>query len=158
MDLTSIITLLEDYIVIDEEFTIDSSKHLNTDIKALDKVRLNGKVIRESDDNIYVKGQVSGKMLISDSISLDDVWYPFSFEINENVTERSEKLENYLDIIELLWQNIVLEVPLRYSLVDDYSKYQGDGWKLVSEEELHNNPFAQLKYIEDRSDKDGSSF
>ena len=64
-----------------------------------------------------------------------------------------EKDKNSLDIIEVLCQNIVLEVPLRYSIVSDYSKYQGDGWKLVSEEEVvNNNPFNTLLKDEDWSD------
>ena len=56
-------------------------------------------------------------------------------------------MKNTLDITEILWQNIMLEVPLRFTTVDDYSKYQGDGWKLTSEEELkvENNPFNDLK-------------
>ena len=62
--------------------------------------------------------------------------------------------ENILDIYAILWQNIVLEVPLRYSKVEDYGKYQGDGWKLVSEEELKlkNNPFSALQNNMDGSD------
>ena len=91
-------------------------------------------------------------MKIYDSVTMDEVWYPFDIQIDEKLDEFVEKDKKYLDLLEFLWQNIVLEVPLRYTLVSDYQEYQGDGWKLVSEEELGNNPFKTLLNNEDRSD------
>ena len=80
-----------------------------------------------------------------------------SFKVDDNIKEFEQKDENYLDIIEILCNNIVLEVPLRYTLVSDeeLKGYAGEGWKLVSEEELElkNNPFSALQNIEDGSDK-----
>ena len=64
------------------------------------------------------------------------------------IEENLEKDENSIDILPILWQNIVLEVPLRFTKVNDLSKYNGDGWKLISEEEASstsNNPFLELK-------------
>ena len=87
-------------------------------------------------------------MILDDSISLDNVEYPFSIDIDENIEENLEKDENSIDILPILWQNIVLEVPLRFTKVNDLSKYNGDGWKLISEEEASstsNNPFLELK-------------
>ena len=87
-------------------------------------------------------------MILEDSISLDNVEYPFSIDIDENIEENLEKDENSIDILPILWQNIVLEVPLRFTKVNDLSKYNGDGWKLISEEEASstsNNPFLELK-------------
>ena len=85
-------------------------------------------------------------MKIEDSISLEIISYPFSFEIEENLEEKELKYEKTLDIINVLWQNIVLEVPLKQTKVTDFSDYQGDGWKLVTEEERKNtnNPFSEL--------------
>ena len=36
--------------------------------------------------------------------------------------------------------------PLRFTKVSDLSKFHGDGWKLVSEDDLRkgNNPFSDL--------------
>ena len=79
---------------------------------------------------------------------MDNVEYPFSIDIDENIEENLEKAENSIDILPILWQNIVLEVPLRFTKVNDLSKYNGDGWKLISEEEASstsNNPFLELK-------------
>ena len=53
---------------------------------------------------------------------------------------------NTLAILELLWENIVLEVPIRFTKVEDFSKFHGDGWKLVSEDDNshENNPFSEI--------------
>lgn len=153
IDLTKLTSGFTDSINIDSEYTFSSDEYSYKDIKDLSKIKVNGKVEKRNDDNFYINILVSGKMLILDSISLEDVWYPFSFEIDEKISENYENCENRLEILTLLWQNIVLEVPLSYTIVKDYSKYRGDGWKLVSEEDIKNRPFSQLKNLVDGSDK-----
>lgn len=153
IDLTCLINYSKEKIVLDSEIKLDLSKYHDEDIKDLSPLNIKGSIDR-SEDDITINVSCEGKMLISDSISLDDVWYPFSFEIDENIEEFVQKGENYLDFDEVLWQNVVLEVPLRYTLVENYNGYNGDGWKLVSEEELNiNNPFIALQNTMDRSDE-----
>ncbi len=111
-----------------------------------------GEITRQTDDIDYVDLDVSGVMILQDSISLEDIEYPFSLKIEGDLKEFITNLENSLDIIELLWENIVLEIPLKYTKVEDLSKFHGDGWKLVSEEEAttSHNPFNELlKNIEE---------
>ena len=85
-------------------------------------------------------------MTIADSISLEPVEYPFSIEYDDIIEENCKKSENVLDIFQFLWENIVLEIPLQFTKVKDLSKFHGDGWKLISEDELKssNNPFNDL--------------
>ena len=66
---------------------------------------------------------------------------------HRKIEKNEENFENTLDILDVLWQNIVLEVPLRFTNVNDYSKFKGEGWKLLSEEDVKtsNNPFEDLK-------------
>ena len=152
IDLTKLLSGFVDTLEIDEEYVVPVSD--NTDIEELSKIKVKGDISLSSDGEYYTNLFCSGEMLIKDSISLDDVWYPFSFTIDENINDLDKNDENILDILAILWQNIVLEVPLRYSVVEDYDKYQGDGWKLVSEEELRikNNPFSALQKNMDGSD------
>ena len=153
IDLAKLVTGLIDYIDIDEEYTFNKEEYNYKDIKDLSKVKVKGRIEKKSDNELYIIANVSLSMLLIDSISLEDIWYPISFEIDEKISEIQENFENILEIVPFLWQNIVLEVPLSYTLVEDYSKYKGDGWKLVSEEDIKNTPFSQLKNLEDRSDK-----
>ena len=151
IDLTTLVSGFTDSITIDEGYNLDNR---NDDILDLKPVSVKGDISINSDNEFYTNLLVNGEMLIKDSISLEEVWYPFSFTIDENIDDLEKKDENILDICAILWQNIVLEVPLRYSEVVDYDKYQGDGWKLVSEEELNlkNNPFSALQKNMDGSD------
>ena len=65
----------------------------------------------------------------------------------EKLEKNDENLTNTIDLSEILWQNIVLEVPLRFTKVTDLDEFKGEGWKLLSEDELvkSNNPFEDLK-------------
>ena len=132
---------------IDENFTIPKENYANTEIIDLEEVKVKGNLTYPSDDNIFLDIECSGTMKLNDSVSLEPVNYPFSFKISENVVEFLEKDQFTLDIISILWENIVLEIPIRYSEVTNYDEYKGDGWRVISEDEKNvntNNPFKDL--------------
>lgn len=133
-------------------YTIPKEYFENTDVLALNDIKVEGIIyqgISEDDPDEsteYIKCQISGEMTIADSISLEPVEYPFSLEYDDIIEENCKKNENTLDIFQFLWENIVLEIPLQFTKVKDLSKFHGDGWKLISEDELKssNNPFSDL--------------
>ena len=133
-----------------EEINLDtdlefSEEYTSNTLKGLKNVHVKGKIKNSSDDTIDLIGTLTGTMILEDAISLDDVDYNFSIELDENLDEFLENNQNTIDILEVLWQNIVLEVPLKYTIVEDLSKYQGDGWKVISEDEIkRDNPFSIL--------------
>ena len=134
-------------ISIDEEFTIPKEEYANTDIIYLSKVKVEGNLTYPDVDDLLLDIECSGTMKLNDSVSLEPVNYPFSFKISENVVEFLEKDQFTLDIISILWENIVLEIPIRYSEVTNYDKYKGDGWRVISEDDVKdntNNPFKDL--------------
>ena len=133
-------------IVIDDSYTIPYEYYKDTDVKGLDNIKAKGKIVRQTDDVDYIDLDVSGTMVLQDSISLENENYPFSIKIEGDLKEFTTNLDNSLDILEFLWENIVLEIPLKFTKVKDLSKFHGDGWKLVSEEEAAtgNNPFKEL--------------
>lgn len=133
-----------DKIVIDSEVKF-TEEYISNDIKSLENVKFKGEIKEDTDTTIKLEGLLTGTMILEDSISLEDVKYEFSCEIDENLDEILENDQNTIDILEILWQNIVLEIPLKFTKVDDLSKYQGDGWKVISEDEVKkNNPFSSL--------------
>ena len=134
-------------ISIDEEFTIPKEEYANTEIIDLEKVKVKGNLTYPSDDNLFLDIECSSTMKLNDSVSLEPINYPFSIKISENVVEFLEKDQFTLDIISILWENIVLEIPIRYSEVTNYDEYKGDGWRVISEDEKKvntNNPFKDL--------------
>ena len=133
-------------ILVEDTVTIDKEYYENSDIKNLKDIFVKGRIYKDYDNIINYEFLVDGTMILEDSISLEEVDYPFSIEIEGILEENSKKLQNTLDLIEILWENIVLEVPLKFSKVEDLSQYKGEGWKVISEDDLtmKNNPFADL--------------
>ena len=112
---------------------------------------VNGKIyLKEIDENDYLDDYlectIKGKIKVEDSISLEPIDLDIDIEYDDFIDKNYKKDENTLDILQLLWENIVLEVPLQFTRVNDLSKFHGDGWKLISEEELKHssNPFSEL--------------
>jgi len=137
---------------ISKEYVIPKEYYSNTEIQDIKELNVTGKIYRDvsefDEDELddYIDCNIEGKMIIKDSISLNDVEYPFSIEYNDILEENCKKNENILDIFQFLCENIVLEVPLQFTKVKDLSEFHGDGWKLISEEDVvtTNNPFNEL--------------
>ena len=152
IDLTTLHSYVVDKVDITNTYSIPSGYFSASDVKKLDNLKVEGYIyLSPSEDDIdteqdSIKCKIEGKMLLEDSISLEPVEYPFSIEYDDIIEENCKKNENTLDIFQFLWENIVLEVPLQFTKVKDFSKFKGDGWKLVSEDEItqENNPFSEL--------------
>ena len=152
IDLTPLHSHTVEEIDITNTYSIPSEFFGTTGVKKLDNIKVEGYVyLSPSEDDIKeeidaINCKIKGNMLIEDSISLEPIEYPFSIEYDDIIEENCKKNENTLDIFSFLWENIVLEVPLQFTKVQDFSKFKGDGWKLVSENELteNNNPFSEL--------------
>ena len=131
---------------LDSEVIIPKEMYKDTEILDLKDVKFKG-YLEKIDNEYSLIGNVSGIMVLSDSISLEEINYEFTGEIDEKLVDFEENLLNILDITEILWQNIVLEVPLKLTNVENFDEYHGDGWKLVSEDSMEstNNPFKELE-------------
>lgn len=140
-------------IEIDENIEIDDN--LDKRILDLKNSFVNGRIYINSQDEVVLDCIFNGTMIIEDSISLKSVPYEFSINIEENLEEIKENYlnayeisKNTLDLRSILWQNIVLEVPISYSLEKD-AKLKGDGWELVGEKEVKDEIDPRLKKLED---------
>lgn len=147
IDITMLNRRMKNTIDINSEVIIPNDRFSNTEILDLKNLKLQGSIVRNSSDIITLKADLSGIMVLEDSISLEPIDHQFSCQIEEEFEENDENLENILDITDILWQNIVLEVPLKLTNVENFNEYQGDGWKLVSEDSIKNtnNPFSELR-------------
>lgn len=122
---------------IDSDFVIDEDYYKNTDIRKLKNLHVSGEVSVDYDDyiNLYVK--ITGRMILPCAITLNDVPYDFTSEVEENIGKFEEiykNNKNLLEISPILWENIVLEIPIRVVSKDiKPSNTSGDGWELISE-------------------------
>ena len=81
-------------------------------------------------------------MIIIDSLSSEEVPYKF----NTNIEEKLENSLKSLDLIAFLWQYIVMEIPMRFTMHDELS-IKKDDYEVISEEEYKekkNNPFKDF--------------
>lgn len=122
---------------IDSDFVIDESYYKNTDIRKLENLHVSGEVIVDYEDDINFNLNISGRMILPCAVSLVDVPYDFDTSIEENIGKFEEiykNNKNTLEISEILWENIVLEIPIRVVSKDiEPSNTSGDGWELISE-------------------------
>lgn len=146
VDLSKILNTSIARISLNDSVNIPKELYANTEILELKDLKFSGE-LEIIEGEITIKGILDGIMVLEDSISLDAIDYHFEAEIDEEFEENLEKSTNILDITEILWQNIVLEVPLKLTNVKNFDEYHGDGWCLISEDSMENtnNPFKELK-------------
>ena len=120
----------------DEDITIDSSFYEKMDIINIEDVHACGEISINCVDEIELLATVTGIFTIPCAVTLEPVKVPFTSEIDENIGKFEDfynKNKNSLDILPIIWENIVLEVPMR--VVKEGVSTQdinGDGWELVS--------------------------
>ena len=134
---------------IDNEVNISEELLSTSTIRRLNNVHFNGYIDKLIDDTYELVGVVTGTMIIPDDITLEDFEYNFTSEIEENIDETRINYQKSIDITEDLWQNILVEIPLKaVNEKNKNIKLEGDGWRLISEEDLENtknNPLSSLE-------------
>ncbi len=128
-------------ITINEDIIIPDSFIENTDIVKLGKIKVEGYITFDLDDNYLIKLDVNGKMSLHDSLTYEIIQYPFTINIEETL----EKSCKTLDLIEFLWHYIILEVPLRFTN-SEIDGIETENYRVISEEEYkkNNNPFKDF--------------
>lgn len=133
---------------IDSDIIIPNEYLENSGIRRLNNIHFKGNIKKLVDDTYSLEGVLSGTMILADDITLEDYEYNFTSEIEENIEETSINLQKALDITDILWQNILIEVPSK--VVNEKNKnikLEGNGWRLISEDDLNNknNPLSELE-------------
>ena len=143
---------IKDVILFNEK--IEKNEKLDKRIHDLKDASAVGRVYIDSVGDIMFECHFKGIMFIEDSITLENVPYAFEINIEENVNDLKENYDNCyksrqntLDLIEVLWQNIVLEVPISYTKVLD-ANLKGNGWELQNKEKKSEID-PRLKKLED---------
>ena len=139
-------------------FTLDELK--GTDLLKLDNIKVEGEIIKNSLGNIELNLDVEGVMVLPCALTLKPVNYPFSIEISgeideltEDFDENSTNFQNSIDILPIIWENILMEIPMRVvseEANDSNMTMEGEGWKFVTEEEEKTSPLSELMdYLDD---------
>ena len=155
IDLTKLIYNQVDSIPIDAEIDIPK-EYLNDDIRNISKVKIFGEIIEEG-ESYLVNLNIKCDLTLICSVSLKDVLYPVDVNIEEIISENGENIEffdkiinNSIDLVPIIWQNILLEVPIRVVSPDiKEENIYGDGWKFVTTEEENKEIDPRLSKLKD---------
>lgn len=98
---------------VDGTITFPEEKLKSAGIIRLEDVNVHGKAIINYEDEIELNLDLSGKMYLPCAISLEEVEVPFATKIEEIIGENNINNNFYLDLSDILWENIVLEIPIK---------------------------------------------
>lgn len=149
LDITKLRTQLVTSLNIDNSVQIPLSYLENSLIDDLKNIKIKGKLTYDEEYNLVLTATLSGTMILKDDLTLEPVEYNFNTDIEEII----DKAQNKLDITDILWQNILVEIPSKVRSTDEDIELNGDGWRVISEEKFNeirskaNNPFSNLDEI-----------
>lgn len=155
IDLTELKNNLCNKIDVDIAYSFKKEELENTEIRRLDNVQIKGQIYKDVLDTICLDLSVNGDMVLPCAITLKDVNYPFNIKIDgsldeilEETSNFSKKIENSIDIFPIIWENILMEIPMKVvSEGAEDLKLEGNGWKLITDDDYTeiNPELAKLK-------------
>ena len=156
IDLSKLLYNQTDEIVIDEVIDIPK-EYLTKDIKDISKVTVNGNI---TNDGYMLSLNLNIKCILTliCSISLKDVKYDINLDIDEEISEDNDEnmkiLNNSIDLLPIIWQNILMEIPIKVVSPDIEEKnIYGDGWKFITDEDEDKEIDPRLSKLKDFLDE-----
>ena len=149
IDITKLLTREASTIYIKNEVIIPKNLLENSFINDLKDIYFDGKATINEENDLVISGIISGTMILSDDITLEPVEYNFKTDLEEILDYNYNKI----DITDILWQNIVVEIPSKVRATSEDIELSGDGWRVISEDKYNEernkgkNPFANLNEL-----------
>ena len=139
--------ITEQGMLIDTIISFDEEYLRVSEIKKLDNVHVSGRIYYSLTKEVIFAGNVNGNMTLVDGYSGDLIDYPFNINLDEilaNFSNEDEKVgkkpKNSLDLKEVLWENIVLEVPIVVSKDNKVKTKKGEFWEVRDENSKKDDP------------------
>lgn len=152
IDLTRLRSGIDKCVNIDINYSFDKEM-LNSDIRSLDDVKITGTITRNSLDDYILNVDIKGTAILICAVTLKDVPYEFDINLDDSLVNlfkdidiNIENINNNVDILPIVWQNIIMEIPT-YVVSPDSSSTQleGDGWSLNKSVKNENSELSKLK-------------
>ncbi len=139
IDITRLKSGIDEYALIDLDYSFTEDQLENTGILALNNVKITGDITNHF-EQLHLNVVVEGIMILPCAISLKPTEYPFTIKIDDDIDEKglenTKNSGNSIDIFPIIWENIVMEIPLRVVNKDlSDVKKEGNGWKFITDEE-----------------------
>lgn len=126
-------------VVINDNIEFNDDYIKNTPIQKAENIHVEGRAYYSVTNEIVFDCKVNGSIVLLDALTLEPCDYPIDIEISEVLSENASEINSNelkkLDIMDILWQNIVLEVPISFRKDPNQKiSMSGEGWELVDEE------------------------
>ncbi|HCY07206.1 MAG: DUF177 domain-containing protein [Erysipelotrichaceae bacterium] len=150
---TELSNLPDSTIWFDEFITFNSKEFINARrLNGLEDVHVNGEGFYDANLDMFdVYMQIEGVMITPCAITNEDIYIPFEFDSNVLFSFiDNEDVDVYLvenDTVELapvIFQLINLEVPLKAIKSGNIEYPKGDGWAIISEQDLIESKKNQI--------------
>ena len=143
IDITKLRSNFEKVINIDEEVNNITEGLEGTDIKKIKNLVITGYIDRDVIDEYHIYLKIEGTLILECAITLKEIEYPISIEIDDNyedlmaeIGENVKNITNTLDIFPIIWQYILMDIPLRVLAPNAQNSINGgEGWRLIEEED-----------------------
>ena len=139
IDLTSLNSGLNDELNIHENITIPQEYIKESELIDINNVIIDGTIFKDSLDNYNLNLQIEGTMILPCSRTLKPTEHKFKADIEENIEENEEKtkkIKKTIDILPIIWENILMEIPIRIINPEAENKnIKGEGWELITDSE-----------------------
>lgn len=157
IDLTNLKNRSTKKLTIHENVIVDKELLNQTELMDLKDVVVEGDLFLDSLDEYQLSIEIHGIMILPCAITLQPVDYPFHIEVEGNVydlmneiDENAKKSENSIDIFPIIWENILMEIPLRVVAEDAKEvTMAGDGWRFVTDTETKKSTNSELEKLKD---------
>ena len=134
---------------IDIDTTCNFTNFEGTDIQKMTEVKVTGTITKDVADDYFINLNIQGTMTLPDSLTLEPVEYPFDINVDENLEEVAEnfkKSDKTIDILPIIWENILMEIPIRVTGKNSKAlKTEGEGWSFMEDNPGTNNSLSKLK-------------
>ena len=128
-------------IIIDDDISFQDNYN---SIKEIKNAHMKGKVYINTSEEVKLEGNFTADLILYDAVDLSDYDYKIDINIDENLSLDQKTL----DINEILWENIVLEVPIRVTKHDHLSQ-KGDGWEVKDKDFLDKEIDPRLEKLQE---------
>lgn len=120
----------------DEDISLDGYEH--EEIKRFENIHVKGTVLDNGTEDYEVKFHLTGTMILKSAVNGSDVFFDLDINYDDfvtNLVENYKNSANSLDILPILWENILLEIPIRAVNKDDaFVSVEGEGWEILETE------------------------
>lgn len=156
IDLVKLKSGIVNEITIDEIVEFSSEDLTKSGIIELKDTKVVGNITK-NDTGYHLNIEIKGTMVLPCSLTLKPTNHLFSIKIDDDLDElldetvkKPENDENTLDIFPIIWENILMEIPMRVVNEDmNDVKLKGEGWEVVTDKKENESVNPELLKLQE---------